>query len=121
MERNIITTAGGPDMIPITPNAPPEAPPRFPLGRVLMTPNAARRIPWQALKDGLRRHWTGDWGDLDPQDARCNDDALVRGGRLLSAYGQDGQRFRIVTEADRTVTSILLPGDDSPAHAGGRP
>ena len=111
MKRNVITTARGTDMIPITPNAPPEAPPKFPQGRVAITANAARRIPWQALKDGLRRHSTGDWGDLDPQDARYNDDALIRGGRLLSAYGQDGRRFWIITEADRTVTTILLPED----------
>jgi hypothetical protein len=111
MRSNVITIAGGTDMIPITPNAPPGAPPKFPLGRVVMTANAARRIPWPALKEGLRRHWAGDWGDLDPQDARSNDDALVRGGRLLSAYGQDGQRFWIITEADRTVTTILLPED----------
>ena len=111
MRSNVITVAGPTDMIPITPNAPPEAPPKFPLGRVVMTPNAARRIPWPALKEGLRRHWAGDWGELDVQDARCNDDALVRGGRLLSAYGQDGRRFWIITEADRTVTTILLPED----------
>jgi hypothetical protein len=111
MKRNVITIAGGTDMIPITPNTSPEAPPKFPQGRVAITANAARRIPWPALKEGLRRHSIGDWGDLDPQDARYNDDALIRGGRLLSAYGRDGQRFWIITEADRTVTTILLPED----------
>jgi hypothetical protein len=111
MKRNVITIAGGTDMIPITPNTPPEVPPKFPLGRVVITATAARRIPWQDLKDGLRRHATGDWGGLDPQDALSNEDALIRGGRLLSAYGQDGQRFWIITEADRTVTTILLPED----------
>ena len=111
MRSNVITVAGPTDMIPITPNAPPAAPPKFPQGRVAITANAARRIPWPALKDGLRRHATGDWGDLDLQDARSNEDALIGGGRLLSAYGQDGQRFWIITEADRTVTTILLPGD----------
>jgi hypothetical protein len=111
MKRNVSTIAGGTDMFPITPNTPPATPPKFPQGRVAITANAARRIPWPALKDGLRRHATGDWGDLDPQDARYNDDALIRGGRLLSAYGQDGRRFWIITEADRTVTTILLPED----------
>ena len=111
MKRNVSTIAGRTDMIPITPNAPPATPPKFPQGRVAITANAARRIPWQALKEGLRRHSTGDWGDLDPQDARSNDDALVRGGRLLSAYGHGGQRFWIITEADRTATTILLPED----------
>jgi hypothetical protein len=86
-------------------------PPKFPLGRLVMTRTAARRIPWPALKDGLRRHSTGDWGELDPKDARYNDDALIRGGRVLSAYGQDEQRFWIITETDRSATTILMPED----------
>ena len=96
-------------MIPITPNTPPHDFPRFPLGRVVMTANAARTIPWHALKDGLRRHVTGDWGDPDSRDVRSNEDALQHGGRLLSAYGQGTTRFWIITEWDRSVTTILLP------------
>src|SRR4051812_37648290 len=87
--------ADDPELIPITPNAPASSPPKFPLGRVLMTANAARRVPWQVMKDGLRRHAAGDWGELDPHDACYNDDALVRASRLLSAYSWSDGRFWI--------------------------
>jgi hypothetical protein len=99
------------EMVPITPNAPPKVSPKFPLGRVVMTANAARRLAWHALKDGLRRHAEGDWGDLDPEDIHSNEAALKHGGRLLSAYGQSALRFRIITEWDRSVTTILMPED----------
>jgi hypothetical protein len=98
-------------MIPITPNTPPDESSRFPLGRVVITANAARRIAWHALKDGFRRHVVGDWGDLSPEDFRSNDDALEHGDRLLSAYGQGDSRFWIITEWDRSMTTILLPED----------
>ena len=112
MKHDVIAIEGGTDMIPITPNASPAVPPRFPLGRVVITADAARRIPWPVLMDGLRRHTTGDWGGLDPHDARSNDEALIHGGRLLSAHGQDGQRFWIITEDDRAITTIVLPTGD---------
>jgi len=87
------------------------ASPKFPLGQVVMTSNAARRLDWPALKDGLRRHALGDWGDLDPQDIQSNEDALKHNHRLLSAYGKGDRRFWIITEWDRSVTTILLPED----------
>jgi hypothetical protein len=113
MKTNVIaiTIAGDTEMIPITPNAVSAASPRFPLGQVVMTRNAAARLDWQALKDGLCRHAAGDWGDLDPEDVRTNEDALKHGDRLLSAYGQGDRRFWIITEWDRSVTTILLPED----------
>jgi hypothetical protein len=98
-------------MIAITPNAPPAVSWKFPLGRVLITRTAADRLPWQDLKDGLRRHSTGDWGELDPPAVRANEAALDHGGQLLSAYGQGPGRFWIITEADRSATTILLPED----------
>jgi hypothetical protein len=84
---------------------------KFPLGKIVITANAARRLDTVAVQDGLRRHAAGDWGDLDPPDRRSNDDALTQGGRLLSNYGRDGRRFWIITEADRSATTILLPED----------
>ena len=58
----------------------------------------------------LARHAGGDWGDVCPEDARANDQALREGMRLLSAYTlQDGTRVWIITEADRSSTCILLP------------
>lgn len=58
----------------------------------------------------LSRHITGDWGEVDAEDKRANDQSLIDGSRLLSAYrSQDGTKFWIITEADRSVTTVLLP------------
>jgi len=59
----------------------------------------------------LEQHRRGDWGDLDPDDVASNDRAAVDGGRLLSAYVCHGTRVWIITEADRSVTTVLLPED----------
>ena len=47
----------------------------------------------------------------DPEDTLANDAALRHGGRLFSAYGQGAERFWVITEADRSATSVLLPDD----------
>lgn len=58
----------------------------------------------------LARHQRGDWGIVDGCDRRANDDALVAGERLLSAYRlSDGTKIWIITEADRSSTCLLLP------------
>lgn len=68
------------------------------------------RIRWVA--DILHRHGHGDWGDLDAEDRRTNDRALRLGGRLLSAYHyDDGTKVWIITETDRSVTTVLFPED----------
>ena len=55
---------------------------------------------------------TGDWGELDEEDKTANDEALKTGERLLSAYkSATGTKFWIITEADRSVTTILMPED----------
>ena len=84
---------------------------RFPLGQLAITSNACLRLATEEVMTALRRHASGDWGDLCPEDALANDSALQQGDRLLSAYGQGQQRFWIITEADRSVTTVLLPGD----------
>jgi hypothetical protein len=83
----------------------------FPLGDVVITTNASNTLLAEQINDGLRRHAAGDWGDLCPEDAQQNRDALLYGSRLFSAYGEDSTRFWIITEADRSVTTILLPQD----------
>lgn len=86
--------------------------PKFPLGRVVATPGALQAISEAAETPAgfLRRHLTGDWGDLDESDRRENDVSLAQGFRLLSAYKlRTGVRVRIITEADRSATTILLP------------
>lgn len=86
-------------------------PPLFPLGRVVITPGAseALKADGAALMTILVRHRTGDWGDLDDEDKHANNVALSRGTRLLSAYHVKGTEVWIITEADRSATTILLP------------
>jgi hypothetical protein len=62
------------------------------------------------LVEYLNRHVQGDWGDLGLEDKRANDRALAFGARILSAYDlPTGERLWIITEADRSATTILLP------------
>jgi hypothetical protein len=83
----------------------------FPLGTIVLTTNAANRLSGTVIHEGLRRHASGDWGDLCPSDAEQNESALITGGRLFSAYGEGECRFWIITESDRSVTTVLLPED----------
>lgn len=84
---------------------------KFPLGRIVITPNATSQIGPDDINDGLRRHARGDWGHVDADDAAENERSLQDGYRLLSAYGEGHHRFWIITEADRSVTTVLLPED----------
>ena len=84
----------------------------FELGQVVATAGALQSIPPSEIQRALRRHAGGDWGDLDPEDARANADALQHGARLLSAYKtESGVAFWIITEADRSATTVLLPSE----------
>ncbi len=87
--------------------------PAFELGRVVATSNAMSTLSHEDTIAALfDRHRLGDWGDLCPDDLRANDRALKTGERLLSAYtDRHGTKFWIITEADRSVTTILLPKD----------
>ena len=84
---------------------------RFPLGQVVITANARDTLPNSAVAAGLARHAVGDWGDLDDEDCRQNELALADGSRLFSAYGTGPERFWVITEADRSATTVLLPDD----------
>ena len=84
---------------------------KFPLGQIVITRNAADRLDAVAVTEGLRRHASGDWGDICPEDRKENELSLKEGFRLLSVYGTGEQRFWIITEADRSVTTVLLPQD----------
>ena len=86
--------------------------PKFCLGQIVATPGALRDIPNEEILAALARHANGDWGTLDPHDLAINESALANGGRLFSAYDSlAGIRFWIITEWDRSVTTILLPED----------
>jgi hypothetical protein len=85
---------------------------KFPLGRLVATPNALAHINADDALAALNRHRLGDWGDVGPEDWQSNEDALNGGFRLLSVYRTpSGVKLWIITEADRSVTTLLLPED----------
>lgn len=85
---------------------------RVPLGRTVATPAVLGTVSQPDIVAALRRHAAGDWGDVDPDDRAANDLALTSGGRLLSVYESvNGITFWVITEADRSVTTVLLPDD----------
>lgn len=87
---------------------------RFPLGQVVATPGAlaALRASGETAEPFLRRHVTGDWGDVCPEDRQANELALRSGERLLSSYRTvQGVKTWVITEADRSATTLLLPDE----------
>ncbi|MEQ6436264.1 hypothetical protein V8Z74_14715 [Comamonas sp. w2-DMI] len=87
--------------------------PRFPLGRVTMSAAAAAVLldHEDVIYDILRRHSTGDWGDLCEYDKDMNEEALQSGDRLFSKYSALNQTFNVFTNGHRSHTSIELPSD----------
>ncbi len=85
--------------------------PLFELGQMLATPGAAMVLNKLNISGFslLSRHVCGDWGDMTSDDKQYNDEALTDGSRILSAYQFDTVRFWVITEADRSATTILLP------------
>lgn len=85
---------------------------KFSLGETVATPNALNQITSDEILHSLYRHTRGDWGAMDTEDLKSNERALAHGGRLFSAYvSTAGVKFWIITEADRSVTTVLLPED----------
>ena len=85
---------------------------KFDLGRVMATPAALYVVSIAEMDSALRRHQQGDWGDVSSADWESNDMALSEGHRLLSVYQSTAQTvFWIITEWDRSLTTILLPSD----------
>jgi hypothetical protein len=84
----------------------------FALGQTVITGNAAEQLDPSDVYAALRRHATGDWGEVDAEDEAQNERSLKEGFRLLSAYtDRNGVKFWIITEADRSATTVLLPED----------
>lgn len=87
---------------------------KFPLGRLLATPGALKALV-DAEEDPatyICRHASGDWGELCEEDKQENELSLREGFRILSAYKlHTGVKIWIITEADRSATTILLPED----------
>lgn len=91
--------------------------PAFKMGALVATSGVAA---WAAdggahrneqLMDAIRRHLNCDWGDLDDEDKASNEMALRTGGRLLSSYTVEGSKLWVITEADRSVTTVLFPDE----------
>ena len=91
----------------------------FPLGRIMMTTNLQGKLQeanpegWEEELQGLiTRHASGDWGDIAEEDQRENELSVRQGFRIFSAYTTgSGIRVWVITEADRSVTTALLPQD----------
>ncbi len=88
--------------------------PLFPLGQIVATPGALDLLD-RAGTNGLDlalRHQHGDWGSVPPEDAEENTNSVSNGCRILSSYYlNDTDRIWIITEADRSATTLLLPNE----------
>lgn len=84
----------------------------FPLGQVYTTPGARDALTAARMNPGelLARHASGDWGDVPEEDRKENEFSVTHGNRLLSSYRlATSEKVWIITEADRSVTTLLLP------------
>jgi len=89
---------------------------KFPLGRIVWTRGVNDRVAVDTpfakfVMDSLKRHANCDWGELSAEDKRENDFSLDKQLRLLSSYQHGGIKIWIITEADRSVTTILFPSE----------
>jgi hypothetical protein len=94
----------------LLPDSPPET--RFPFGTLAITTAAADILPQTDVAEALRRHGDCDWGDLSRNAFVENWRALKNDSQLISGYhDRNGVKFWIITEADRSATTVLLPED----------
>ncbi len=87
---------------------------KFRGGQLVATPGAISAVEaaGESMVTFLDRHFSGDWGDLDEEDVQSNESALETGERLFSAYKlANAEKIYIITEWDRSATTVLLPGD----------
>lgn len=87
--------------------------PLFRLGRIVATRGVLKHLERHGIQADpyLRRHVRGDWGDVPPPDALANDQAVKDGSRILSSYEVAGRKVWLITEADRSVTTLLFPSE----------
>ena len=86
----------------------------FPLGRLVATPGAIdllRSVGEDLLPALLERHRSGDWGDVPEEDAQENQFSVRYGYRIVSSYRVAGERLWVITERDRSATTLLLPSE----------
>lgn len=99
-----------------TPHTPPtsQSGPRFLPGQIVSTPGALQALETHRVLpiSLLARHMHGDWGSVCAEDAHANEQALRYGSRVLSSYEiAPNVTIWIITEADRSVTTFLLPSE----------
>lgn len=83
-----------------------------PTPQICITPGVMMNVPYADIDKALSRHWDGDWGDLDADDQAENNRALQDQTRILSAYtASNNTKFWVITEWDRSVTTVLLPDE----------
>ena len=83
--------------------------PRFPIGRLVATPAAIEAAPKEVLLGFLHRHISCDWGDVPEKDAKANNYAMWHEQRIISCYlTADKARVFVITEADRSSTTVLM-------------
>jgi hypothetical protein len=86
--------------------------PKFEIGRLLFTRGVNETLPMRDVAEALNRHIQGDWGDVCAEDRAANNRALKEGSRLLSVYhAANGTKFWIITEWDRSATTVLFPSE----------
>ncbi len=88
--------------------------PRFALGQTVATRGALEAMTAAGENPSrcISRHVSGDWGDICDEDRQLNDQAVVEGARILSAYTlRNGIRIWVITDADRSSTTVLLPAE----------
>jgi hypothetical protein len=77
-------------------------------GRIVTTAGALLALPPDSMTAALRRHLSGYWGECDDEDKQANDESVKSGERIVSVYTISKEKVFIITEADRSVTTILL-------------
>ena len=90
--------------------------PKFRLGKMVITPGAMDILAKHGTTPEalLKKHQSGDWGDICSEDAKLNNEAIGNGdpekqGRLLSSYNTGDDTIWVITEGDRSATTLLLP------------
>lgn len=82
---------------------------RLELGQVVTTKEAIGTLSQVDIVKALRRHQSGDWGEMSPQDKLDNNTYLIEGDQVMSKYtSEEGIPFYVITEWDRSVTTVLL-------------
>ena len=85
---------------------------KFELGQLFITPNARDTVYPEDVLLSIARHTRGDWGDVSEEDRQENEFSLEKHLRIFSVYhDRNGTKFWVITEADRSLTTVLLPED----------